>query len=93
MIKIHDRRYNPEAFQDYYPHDDPSRRPCIIIEWRTGGEKVIPFENSEERDMHISAMDEAMLIVKDGIVIARSIELPFGMEGGPFDGSEGSILQ
>ena len=94
MIKIHDHRYNPEAIKDYYPHDSPSRKPCIIIEWRRGDEKVIPFEDQEERDMHLSAMDEAMLIVKDGIVIDRGLDLPVIMGGGPFEGSGGSsILQ
>ncbi len=94
MIKIEGKRYNPDHMKKYYPGyqlDNPS----ITIIWKDGQEEDIVFKDEEERDKHIEAMDEAMLIVKDGVVVERVVNSipPFIFEGGEFGGPGGIPMQ
>ena len=95
MIKIDEKRYHPDEIKIYYPYDDPSGNPGIVFQWRNKEpDTVVKFLTKEIRDMHINAMDEILLIIKDGIVVERPMDLsPFIFGDGPSEGGGGSILQ
>jgi hypothetical protein len=85
MIKIGDRRYNPDKIKKYYPGVFHSAY-SIVIEWDQGGQEDITFDSKEERDKTIEAMDEAFLMIDNGKVLKSTMEVdmlpPFDFGGG-----------
>ena len=68
MFKVGDDRYNSDEIWKYYPSFTLDN-PVITIETKHGLEEDIVFRNEAERDRHLEAMDKALLLIKDCIVI------------------------
>ena len=92
VLKLNNKRYNPREFRSYYPHTMPVGNPAIVIEWRETGrpDEIIPFETEEERDLHLKAWDEVLLMVDEGQVVVDYQEVPMIFGGGGM-GSPGGI--
>lgn len=97
MIKIGDVRFNPDEIKKYYPLIDPQDNHCIVFAYR-GLKKeteVIRFGSREERDETLEAMDEVFLLVKDGKIVQRIMDMPssFMFEDGGVGGPGGFHMQ
>jgi 6-phosphogluconate dehydrogenase len=96
MIKIKDKRYNPDAMQEYFP-SWTGNDPTIIFVWKNADrpDTVVKFQTEEERDKTLAAMDQVMLMVNDGVVVERTVDSlpPFIFEGGDFGGPGGIPMQ
>ncbi len=104
MIKIREKRYNLDAIREYYPLnrsitqiDSQLRKEhCIILVWRTYEDRdtVVKFESENERDETLEAMDQVSLLIKDGKVVERIMDIPpFMIGGGEFGGPGGVSVQ
>jgi hypothetical protein len=83
MIKVEDKRYNPADFRKYYPIVNPHGEHCIVIEWIfQNNDSIICFNDQKSRDDTLNAWDEALLLVNDGKVVMREMDVPFLLGGG-----------
>ena len=85
MIKVQDKRYNPADFREYYPITNPNGDSCIVVVWIHAGIKpdsIISFDDQKSRDDTLNAWDEALLLVNDGKVVMREMDVPFLLGGG-----------
>ena len=96
MIKVGDKRYNPDDIRIYYP-DVYHGAFCIVIEWRSDNDDTnIIFETQQERDKTLEAMDGAFLIINEGEIVTKDFsDMPEIVFGGndPMGGLGGINLQ
>ncbi|MDX1806219.1 MAG: hypothetical protein R3267_04240 [Paenisporosarcina sp.] len=75
MIKVGDKRYNPDDIRIYYP-DVYQSGFCIVIEWKSDHDpENVVFDTVQERDKTLAAMDEAFLIINEGEIVKREMEV------------------
>ncbi len=75
MIKVGDKRYNPDDIRIYFP-DIFHGAFCITIEWKSDHDpENITFDSRDARDKTLAAMDEAFLIINEGEVIKRQMDV------------------
>jgi hypothetical protein len=94
LIKIGDKRYNPNEILSYEPYDSHEGSSYIEFSWINPGRMPtrVLFDSKEQRDICLNAMDEVFLQIKDGQIVKRDFPFPF-MNDEPDEGLGGINLQ
>lgn len=92
MIKIDNKRYHLDEIKVYYPIEVPSGAPAIVFQWRNKQpDTIVEFPTKEIRNMNLNAMDDLLVVIKDGTIIERSMNFSPLLYSNEDDG--GSFIQ